>query len=66
VILAVDVGGSHVKFLVSGMDPSVGASSRGQAGGGNAKRLGELPAKVRLGANSDAFRGAFRLWDPAS
>jgi polyphosphate glucokinase len=35
-------------------------------GGGNAKRLGELPAKVRLGANSDAFRGAFRLWDPAS
>jgi polyphosphate glucokinase len=35
-------------------------------GGGNAKRLGALPANVRLGANSDAFRGGFRLWDPAS
>ena len=32
-------------------------------GGGNAKRMGELPANVRLGSNSDAFRGAFRLWD---
>jgi polyphosphate glucokinase len=35
-------------------------------GGGNAKRLGALPANVRLGANSDAFRGGFRLWDSAS
>ena len=33
-------------------------------GGGNAKRLGELPANVRLGANENAFLGAFRLWDP--
>jgi polyphosphate glucokinase len=32
-------------------------------GGGNAKRLGDLPAKVRLGANDNAFVGAFRLWD---
>jgi polyphosphate glucokinase len=34
-------------------------------GGGNAKKLGDLPANCRLGANVDAFRGAFRLWDPS-
>jgi polyphosphate glucokinase len=33
-------------------------------GGGNAKRLGDLPANVRLGANDNAFAGGFRLWDP--
>jgi polyphosphate glucokinase len=33
-------------------------------GGGNAKRLGDLPANVRLGGNDNAFVGAFRLWDP--
>ncbi len=32
-------------------------------GGGNAKRLGDLPANVRLGGNDNAFVGAFRLWD---
>jgi polyphosphate glucokinase len=32
-------------------------------GGGNAKKLGELPPNVRLGANENAFVGAFRLWD---
>jgi polyphosphate glucokinase len=32
-------------------------------GGGNAKRLEELPPKTRLGANDNAFVGAFRLWD---
>jgi polyphosphate glucokinase len=32
-------------------------------GGGNAKRLGELPPNVRLGANANAFLGGFRLWD---
>jgi polyphosphate glucokinase len=32
-------------------------------GGGNAKDLGELPAGVRLGANTNAFVGGFRLWD---
>ena len=31
-------------------------------GGGNAKRIGELPAICRLGANEDAFLGGFRLW----
>jgi polyphosphate glucokinase len=32
-------------------------------GGGNAKDLSELPAGVRLGANTNAFVGGFRLWD---
>lgn len=31
-------------------------------GGGNAKRVGELPPICRLGANQDAFLGGFRLW----
>jgi predicted NBD/HSP70 family sugar kinase len=33
-------------------------------GGGNADKLGELPANIRLGANENAFLGGFRLWDP--
>jgi polyphosphate glucokinase len=33
-------------------------------GGGNARKLGELPENVRLGANSNAFIGGFRLWVP--
>ena len=32
-------------------------------GGGNVKELGELPAGVRLGANTNAFVGGFRLWE---
>jgi predicted NBD/HSP70 family sugar kinase len=32
-------------------------------GGGNAKRLKELPDKCRLGDNSNAFTGGFRLWN---
>ena len=35
-------------------------------GGGNAKKLSDLPANCRLGANADAFRGAFRLWNQRS
>ena len=31
-------------------------------GGGTAKRIGDLPAICRLGANQDAFLGGFRLW----
>jgi polyphosphate glucokinase len=34
-------------------------------GGGNAKKLKDLPAKVRLGGNDNAFVGGFRLWDGA-
>jgi polyphosphate glucokinase len=35
-------------------------------GGGNAKKLGELPPNARLGANENAFLGGFRLWNPAA
>ena len=31
-------------------------------GGGNARLLDPLPADARLGANTNAFRGGFRLW----
>jgi polyphosphate glucokinase len=31
-------------------------------GGGNAKKLKTLPANCRLGSNSNAFIGGFRLW----
>lgn len=34
-------------------------------GGGNAKLLKTLPAGARLGDNSNAFRGGFRLWEEA-
>ncbi|MGZ4257178.1 MAG: ROK family protein [Gaiellaceae bacterium] len=34
-------------------------------GGGNAKKLGDLPPNARFGANENAFLGGFRLWDPA-
>jgi polyphosphate glucokinase len=35
-------------------------------GGGNARRLKELPPDSRLGDNACAFRGGFRLWNEAS
>jgi polyphosphate glucokinase len=34
-------------------------------GGGNAKLLNDLPRGVRLGANTNAFAGGYRLWDRA-
>ncbi len=33
-------------------------------GGGNAKKLKELPAGCRMGDNRNAFAGGFRLWEP--
>ena len=33
-------------------------------GGGNAKYIVELPPNARLGANTNAFVGGFRAWDP--
>jgi polyphosphate glucokinase len=33
-------------------------------GGGNAKKLKELPKGCRAGDNANAFLGGFRLWDP--
>ena len=35
-------------------------------GGGNTKKLDDLPANTRVGANQNAFVGGFRLWDPAA
>jgi polyphosphate glucokinase len=35
-------------------------------GGGNAKRLKELPPGCRIGDNGNAFLGGFRLWENAS
>ncbi len=32
-------------------------------GGGNVKKLGALPAGARAGANANAFRGGYRLWE---
>jgi polyphosphate glucokinase len=34
-------------------------------GGGNAAKLGALPANALLGSNENAFTGGFRLWHPA-
>lgn len=34
-------------------------------GGGNAKRVGALPKRTRLGDNRHAFVGGFRLWEEA-
>jgi polyphosphate glucokinase len=35
-------------------------------GGGNAKRIEELPPGCRLGDNQNAFAGGFRLWEEAA
>ena len=35
-------------------------------GGGNAKELKEVPPKCRVGDNSNAFHGGFRLWEEAN
>jgi polyphosphate glucokinase len=34
-------------------------------GGGNVKKLKELPKGCRMGNNANAFRGGFRLWEQA-
>ena len=49
-----------VERLVAALEPDYVV-----LGGGNAKRLDELPPNTRLGANNNAFVGAFRLWDPS-
>jgi polyphosphate glucokinase len=48
-----------VERLVAALEPDYVV-----LGGGNAKRLDELPPNTRLGANNNAFVGAFRLWEP--
>ena len=32
-------------------------------GGGNARKLDEIPPNARIGENANAFAGGFRLWD---
>ena len=34
-------------------------------GGGNVRKLKELPPNCRAGDNANAFRGGFRLWEDA-
>ena len=47
-----------VKRLVAALEPDDVV-----LGGGNASKLGKLPAGCRLGSNANAFLGGFRLWE---
>ncbi len=47
-----------VKLLVAALEPDDVV-----LGGGNVKRLKELPPGCRAGDNSNAFKGGFRLWE---
>jgi polyphosphate glucokinase len=51
----------HVQDVVKQLKAAVQADYV-VLGGGNAKLLKKLPSGIRLGDNSDAFRGGFRLW----
>jgi polyphosphate glucokinase len=35
-------------------------------GGGNSKKLKEVPAGAQLGSNENAFVGGFRLWEKSN
>jgi len=50
-----------VKRLVSAIEPDEVV-----LGGGNVKKLKQLPPRCRAGDNANAFRGGFRLWDESS
>jgi polyphosphate glucokinase len=52
----------HVKEIVQELKSAVQADYV-VIGGGNAKLLKKLPAGSRLGDNSNAFQGGFRLWN---
>jgi len=47
-----------VERLVAAMEPDDIV-----LGGGNARKIKELPAGCRLGDNANAFLGGFRLWE---
>ena len=49
-----------VKRLIAALEPDEVV-----LGGGNAKKLKKLPPGCRAGENDNAFRGGFRLWEPA-
>jgi len=50
-----------VKLLVAALEPDDVV-----LGGGNVKRLKELPPGCRAGDNMNAFKGGFRLWESTS
>src|SRR6476659_954381 len=50
-----------VKLLVAALEPDDVV-----LGGGNVKRLKELPPGSRAGDNTNAFKGGFRLWESTS
>jgi polyphosphate glucokinase len=50
-----------VKLLVAALEPDDVV-----LGGGNVKRLKELPPGCRAGDNMNAFKGGFRLWEKSS
>jgi polyphosphate glucokinase len=54
----------HVTEVVARLSAAVQADEV-VLGGGNVKRLKELPPKCREGDNSNAFLGGFRLWEQA-
>jgi polyphosphate glucokinase len=51
----------HVKVVVQELKDAVQADYV-VLGGGNARLLTNLPPGTRLGDNSNAFRGGYRLW----
>jgi polyphosphate glucokinase len=51
----------HVADVVEQFKTALGADYV-ILGGGNARKLGDLPPGARLGANAKAFVGGFRLW----
>ena len=46
-----------LKRLIAALEPDYVV-----LGGGNADKIDKLPRKIRLGANTNAFEGGFRLW----
>jgi polyphosphate glucokinase len=50
-----------VQLLIAALEPDDVV-----IGGGNVKKLKELPKGTRAGANADAFVGGFRLWKAAT
>lgn len=55
----------HVTRLIDSMNEVFHVDSI-VIGGGNAKKLKDLPPGCRVGCNSDAFVGGFRLWEESS
>jgi hypothetical protein len=52
----------HVAKVVEKLKDALGADYV-VLGGGNSKKLKELPGGARLGSNENAFLGGFRLWE---